>query len=161
MITLGFNGNLNSSIDIGDSVYYVVTTTIGANTSNSTEFTVGQVANDDLGFGSAIPDDWALLGTVSSIQTNDYLSQFYTTDTLYVIDDTNIAPGVIVGTVINVQEGDELITPPSGSFIFFSKDNKYNMSSLAGYYGEVKFKNNSYERAELYATSCEVVESSK
>ena len=161
MITLGFNGNLNSSIDIGDSVYYVVTTTIGIETSNSTEFTVGQVANDDLGFGNLIPDDWALLGTVTSIQTNDYLSQFYTPDTLYVIDDTNIAPGAVVGTVINIQEGDELITPPSGSFIFFSKDNKYNMSSLTGYYGEVQFKNDSIEKAELFATSCEIVESSK
>ena len=36
-----------------------------------------------------------------------------------------------------------------------------NMSSLTGYYGEVQFKNDSIEKAELFATSCEIVESSK
>ena len=53
-------------------------------------------------------------------------------------------------------------TPPtSTSFILFSKDNLINLSSLVGYYGEFKFVNNSKQEAELFATSCEVSESSK
>ena len=47
------------------------------------------------------------------------------------------------------------------SFILFSKDAQANMSSLMGYYAEVKFINNSNTYAELYAISSEVVESSK
>ena len=51
--------------------------------------------------------------------------------------------------------------PSSSSFILFSKDNSVNLSSLVGYYGSVKFNNNSKDKAELFATSCEVSESSK
>ena len=46
-------------------------------------------------------------------------------------------------------------------FIFFSKDNKVNTSSVLGYYNKVTFENNSPEPAELFAASCEVAESSK
>ena len=35
------------------------------------------------------------------------------------------------------------------------------MSSLLGYYAEVKFKNNSKTEAELFALGSEIVESSK
>ena len=57
---------------------------------------------------------------------------------------------------------DPSVTPPtSNSFILFSKDNKANLSSIAGYYGEVQFKNNSKKKAELFAVACEISESSK
>ena len=53
-------------------------------------------------------------------------------------------------------------TPPTtSSFILFSKDNTVNMTSLLGYYGSAKFKNNSTTKAEMFATSCEINESSK
>ena len=51
--------------------------------------------------------------------------------------------------------------PDNGDFILFSKDNVANMSSLAGYYAEVKMENHSNEPIELYAISSEIVESSK
>ena len=51
--------------------------------------------------------------------------------------------------------------PTTSSFIFFSKDNKVNLASLKGYQATVKFKNNSTARAEMYAASCEISESSK
>ena len=35
------------------------------------------------------------------------------------------------------------------------------MASILGYYGEVEFKNNSKEKAEIFATACEISESSK
>ena len=47
------------------------------------------------------------------------------------------------------------------SYIFFSKDNKVNLSSMLGYFSKAQFKNNSTDRAEIFATACEVFESSK
>jgi hypothetical protein len=51
--------------------------------------------------------------------------------------------------------------PPDNSYVFFSKDNKVNLTSILGYYGEAKFKNNSRQKAELFASACGIVESSK
>ena len=48
-----------------------------------------------------------------------------------------------------------------GDFIMFSKDNKVNLSSLLGYYSRVQFRNNSTEKAELFAVGADFVESSK
>ena len=67
------------------------------------------------------------------------------------------------GTNVTIICGYNQNNPPptSTSFILFSKDNLINLSSLAGYYGSVKFNNNSKDKAELFATACEVSESSK
>jgi hypothetical protein len=46
-------------------------------------------------------------------------------------------------------------------YYFFAKDNSVNLTSITGYYAEVEFKNNSTKKAELFATACDVVESSK
>jgi hypothetical protein len=64
-------------------------------------------------------------------------------------------------TVLLAEKPGYINPPPTNSFIFFSKDNVVNVSALKGYYGEMTFVNNSNEPAELYAVSCEVVESSK
>jgi hypothetical protein len=50
---------------------------------------------------------------------------------------------------------------PINRFILFSKDNKANLSSILGYYADVKMVNNSKEHAELYAISADTFESSK
>ena len=47
------------------------------------------------------------------------------------------------------------------SFIMFSKDNKANMANMLGYYASVEYRNNSTDKAELFATGVEVHESSK
>ena len=54
-------------------------------------------------------------------------------------------------------------TPDPGpqSFILFGKDRAVNESSIVGYYGRFQFKNNSRDKAELFAAACEVLESSK
>ena len=49
----------------------------------------------------------------------------------------------------------------TNSFIFFSKDNKYNMSSLKGYFASMKLKNDTTDAAELFSVSCEIAPSSK
>ena len=45
--------------------------------------------------------------------------------------------------------------------ILFSKDNKANLSSIDGYYAEVKMKNDDTVASELYAVGSEIFESSK
>ena len=47
------------------------------------------------------------------------------------------------------------------SFIMFSKENKSNSSSLAGYYGEIKMSNDATDAAELFQISSEISLSSK
>lgn len=54
-----------------------------------------------------------------------------------------------------------LVSPPNGVFILFSKDNKANMSSILGYYAEVKLVNSSTDEAELFSIGAEMFESSK
>tara|TARA_Y100000015_G_C2393306_1_gene91348 strand:+ start:1691 stop:2056 length:366 start_codon:yes stop_codon:yes gene_type:complete len=51
--------------------------------------------------------------------------------------------------------------PTSNDYVFFSKDNESQLSSLLGYYAEVKFVNNSTEESELFEVSMEVTQSSK
>ena len=58
------------------------------------------------------------------------------------------------------------VAPPSpvlssSSFIMFKKNEVINNSGLKGYYAEVNFKNNSIEKAELFAVSSEIAQSSK
>jgi hypothetical protein len=53
-------------------------------------------------------------------------------------------------------------TPPTTvDFIFFSKDNKANLSSMLGYFASVEFRNNSKTEGELFSVGCEIFESSK
>ena len=65
----------------------------------------------------------------------------------------------ISGSTITIQN--HLAVPPNSSYIFFMKDNKANLSSLLGYYAEVKMKNNSTTKAELYRIEVSAPESSK
>jgi hypothetical protein len=55
----------------------------------------------------------------------------------------------------------QLVNPPNGAFILFSKDNKANLSTALGYYAEVKFKNNSTTTSELFSVGVDIFESSK
>ena len=66
---------------------------------------------------------------------------------------------LIINTTVEVASN-----PPNATtdFIFFSKDNTVNSSSVLGYYSEVKFENNSNEEnSELFSVGFEVTESSK
>lgn len=63
--------------------------------------------------------------------------------------------------VIKVNCEIDLIPPTTDSFIFFSKDNVANISSVRGYYGLIKFKNNSTASSELFTVGCDISQSSK
>ena len=66
-------------------------------------------------------------------------------------------PAIIVETTLGYNELNGL-----NKFIFFSKNNKVNLSSPLGYYATAKFINdNHYRTAELYAVTTDVFESSK
>lgn len=51
--------------------------------------------------------------------------------------------------------------PSANDFLFFSKDNNVNLSSVLGYYAEVKMSNDATERAELFSIGTEMSPSSK
>ena len=51
--------------------------------------------------------------------------------------------------------------PTTSSFILFSKNNEANLSTVLGYYGEVKFKNSSTIKSELFSVGIDMFESSK
>ena len=65
------------------------------------------------------------------------------------------------GTQTSIIADMDPIAPQPSGFIFFSKDNKANLSSILGYYAEVEFRNSSQEEGELFSVGCEVFESSK
>ena len=48
-----------------------------------------------------------------------------------------------------------------GDFLMFGKDTSANVSGLVGYFAEVKIKNNSKEKAEMYSVASEITISSK
>ena len=49
----------------------------------------------------------------------------------------------------------------STAYISFSKSSKVNHNDLIGYYNEVKFVNNSKQKAELFSVGTEATENSK
>ncbi len=78
---------------------------------------------------------------------------------------------VEIGAVASITQNTNTITvttslttanlPTASHYIFFSKDNKANLSTMLGYYAEVKFSNNSTTEAELFSIGADIFESSK
>jgi hypothetical protein len=118
-ISLQFNGEINTSVSVGDFIYYSNPTSnyqeSGFNVSNNTTF----------------------VGNIQSISFSNDVT------TIVSSLDTNNPP------------------PTSISYIYFSKEKQVNTGSLRGYYGKLKFRNNSKMKAELYASSCVIEQSSK
>ena len=74
---------------------------------------------------------------------------------------TNIDQSSLTTTIITCDIDADTPPPTTKNFILFAKDNIVNTTSLLGYYGSVKFKNSSREKAELFSVGCEINESSK
>ena len=73
---------------------------------------------------------------------------------------------VLVGEITEIgvdyiEINSPLTSVDPDDFIMFSKDNKVNKNSLVGYYAEIKFENNSSNKAELFSIGSEVTQSSK
>ena len=106
--TITFNHALNSSIQLGDSVYY-----------------------------SPPPSD-----TISSVPIS-----------CGVVTSVGIEQGTIT------VNGD--VSLPGNGYFLFAKNIIANETSLKGYYADVKFKNNSSKKVNLFSIGSEVVFSSK
>ena len=117
-ITLTFSAPLNVSCQVGDTAYYVATTSTGGFTVNS--------------------NNVEEIGTITTI-TNP----------------TSSAPTIVCNTTLPGSLNGQ------SYFVLFSKDNKVNLSSILGYYADVKFKNNSTAEAEIFSVGAEIFESSK
>tara|TARA_R100001594_G_scaffold145447_1_gene195666 strand:- start:415 stop:804 length:390 start_codon:yes stop_codon:yes gene_type:complete len=126
-----------------------VSITIQITRSDYPSLQVGDIAfyatpNDDVaGFKNADEGDITKIGEITAINNTTSLDDGTKTTTLTCNIDT-------VTTA-----------PTTSDFIFFSKDNKVNLTSLLGYYASVKFKNNSTTKAEMFSSACEINESSK
>ena len=67
-----------------------------------------------------------------------------------------------VGGLISLENGLNLEEIDIGSmFVLTTKDSRVNTSGVKGYYAEVKFVNNSSEKAELFAIGSQIQPSSK
>lgn len=118
IINLPFSQEINSSLQVGDTVYSCTLSSSGGfNVINSF-------------------DNLTKLGTCSSI------------------DNANNSIQVDTGTL-------SFTLPTANDFILFSKDNQVNLSSIIGYYAEVKLVNDSKDEAEIFSIGANVVESSK
>tara|TARA_R110000744_G_scaffold93513_2_gene180666 strand:+ start:1601 stop:1987 length:387 start_codon:yes stop_codon:yes gene_type:complete len=94
------------------------------------------------------------LGTVVEIQRSAQVGNFYQDFNEIIISTTTSN----VPAVTTVNADGEII---QGDYIFFSKNKHANTSGLVGYFADVKFENNSTNKAELFAIASEVSESSK
>ena len=112
------NINLNASCQIGDTAYYV-------STSSAAEFDVNDMSVIEI-------------GEIVEIA-------FSSTDVILEVDTTL----------------SNTLWPNTGDYIFFSKDNKANMSSMLGYYAKVQMRNSSKDKSELFKVNVDYSESSK
>ena len=109
----------------------------------------------------------------ASCQVGDiayYVTQAAGTTGGFTVDDGN---GVVeIGQIRQIQDGAgsprvTCVTTLAGwsgsssKFILFSKDNKANLSSILGYYAEVKLVNDSTSAAELFSVAMDAFDSSK
>tara|TARA_R100000781_G_scaffold115020_1_gene88524 strand:- start:3191 stop:3526 length:336 start_codon:yes stop_codon:yes gene_type:complete len=62
---------------------------------------------------------------------------------------------------IRVDDSNGVNNVSVDDFIMFQKDNKSNVTSLNGYYANVKMENSSTEKVELFSLASEVSQSSK
>ena len=138
ILGLTFNHPLNESVQIGDMAYFTPITPTGTN------ITVGT------GFNTAETEDVVELGKIVSIINADLSAGPIAS--VDVLDNLVDATGAPIPSLIPVQGVD---------FIMFGKDRGANSSSLVGYYAEIKFINDSTDKAELFSVGSEVVESSK
>ena len=131
--TLTFSGNINTSLQPGDIIYYAPTTTSGGSGVNSVN-----IASNIVTFGvcTEIFKDGST-ATTPSVPPNSIIVSY----------DNSVTPVIPL--------------PALGDYIMFSKNKEVNSSSVKGYYAEVKLVNASTEKIELFSISSEVSESTK
>ena len=133
--TLTFDSEINSSLQVGDKVYY-----------------------------SSI-DPPAGGSQFQAIGSNQYANivEFGIVTQLIPHGNPQASPPVPANSIVVVYDDVSGVAPPAlNDYIMFAKDKEVNSSSLIGYYAEVTFKNNaSNGKIDLFSIGSEVSESSK
>ena len=108
----------------------------------------------------------------SSVQIGD-IAYSVSTNGQDIFNVSNINNVVELGPIETIEIGPPSVitinfpsnSPPSNNgqsnFIMFSKDNAVNMSSVLGYYAEVKLVNKSRKKIELFSIGSQIDDSSK
>jgi hypothetical protein len=105
----------------------------------------------------------------NSLQIGDQL-YYVPENTVSTVVDQNLSSSspILIGTVTGIDndgiiqvDNPAVASLSNDDFIMFQKNKAANNTSLIGYFAEVKLKNNSKEKAELFALSSEVIASSK
>ena len=133
VLTLNFNYEINTSLQIGDQVYHTGTSLLGGFEQNNVTF--GGQTN---------------IGTVHNI-LSPFQIEVYSEYTC-----TTIGGGCSA-------VGDPLpgIIPTPSDYISFSKNRIVNNSDLLGYYASVQLINDSITDAKLWAVGSGITENSK
>ena len=106
-----------------------------------------------------------LLVSVNGVVTSNF--QMTLSESIFMNTLLNNGDVVEIKLLYHIKVDDSSFVNPQGnaldvnSFITFLKDAKVNKKSVKGYYAEVKFVNNSNEKAELFSIGSEISESSK
>ncbi len=137
---------------------------------NSQEYQDDQTANNIFALQLIEDFGWDWINNVmefdgeinSSLQIGDIIYYQQNNNSTLVkfgeVTSININSIVVDETVFG---GANIPDPTHGAFIFFVKNQVINMNGLSGYYADARFENNSKVKAELFAVSSEVTESSK
>ncbi len=160
---------LNESLQIGDTIYYAentINTQGGAANPNqlAIQQTTGGGYTVNIGYSALAGSvegayDYYQQGLVDVTNDNDIVK----IGILSSFSQLSTPSGGIQSPAIKLKiiSEDYLDPLPNNVYLFFSKDNRANLASLTGYYGLARLKNNSRNKAELYAVSSEAVQSSK
>ena len=108
----------------------------------------------------------AQVGDIAYYCDTEYLGAYHSTaaqsDIIRIGEIKSILPWNGVKSVMECETFLAYLNlPEEDDFIMFSKDNKVNLSSITGYYAEVKLVNNSLDESELFSVGCGFSESSK
>lgn len=126
LVTLTFTDPINTSVQVGDIIYYIPTNTAGTTTD---AFKHNYLSNG------------IELGAIIALRNREgLLSQ--STDPIE-IDVNCITGNCTVPT-----------NPPA--FIMFSKDKSANTSGIVGYYAKIRLTNNSTDKIELFSLGSDI-----
>ena len=145
LVQLHFPNPLNTSVQIGDVAYFTNPVEVGG-PHPVTGATTTAWASTITPHKTSEQEDIIKIGEIKSIVPWNGTISVITCDMEQIL--------------YNAYFARISVTEPK-SFIMFSKDNKVNLSSAAGYYASVTFKNNSMQEAELFNVGADVFESSK
>ena len=155
-IVLNFQQELNTSLQIGDDVYYNSLNPMGGFLSNGAMSTIHVGEVTDISYAPSYTTITSEVVEGEIIVTEVFTEQVWSVVVLsYHVDNYgNPCVNGIGGCMATA-------TPTAGAYISFSKSSVVNNNDLTGYYASVDFVNNSKDKAELFSAATNVTESSK